>query len=98
MRFRVAWPEAVPEKSDRVQRQWYLGPVGVRPDRQGMGIGSQMMEYYCRQLDSVPAVAYLDTDKAENVAFYQRFGFDVIGEKVILGVTVWQMRRSPGCS
>ena len=31
-------------------------------------------------------MAYLETDKRENVAFYERFGFEVVGEHKVLGV------------
>ena len=34
-------------------------------------------------------------DKRENVAFYERFGFEVVGEDEVLGVRNWFMLRSP---
>ena len=33
-------------------------------------------------------------DKRENVAFYERFGFEVVGEDEVLGVRNWFMLRS----
>jgi hypothetical protein len=36
--------------------------------------------------DAAGGVAYLETDKAINVGFYERFGFAVIGEQEVLGV------------
>jgi ribosomal protein S18 acetylase RimI-like enzyme len=37
--------------------------------------------------------AYLETDKPENVRFYERFGFEVVGEEEVLGVPNWFMLR-----
>jgi hypothetical protein len=34
---------------------------------QDRGIGSQLMTEYCRRLDAVGEVSYLETDKCENV-------------------------------
>ncbi len=42
-------------------------------------------------------VGYLETDKPENVRFYERFGFRVVAEAPVIGVTSWYMRR-PGRS
>ncbi len=83
------------EKWDPAQGHWHLGPVGVEPSLQGMGIGSQMLERFCYYMDSLRALAYLETDKPENVRFYERFGFRVIGEEEALGITHWFMAREP---
>ncbi len=46
-------------------------------------------------MDSAHAVAYLETDKPENVTFYQKFGFETVGEAEVLGTRNWFMRRAP---
>jgi ribosomal protein S18 acetylase RimI-like enzyme len=71
----------------------HLGPLAVDVHRQGQGIGSLIMEEHCRRLDAGREIGYLETDKPENVRFYQRFGFEVIGEEPVLGVPNWFMRR-----
>jgi len=86
---------AVWERWDPRERHWHLGPVGVDPSLQGMAVGSQMLERFCAYMDSLGELAYLETDKPENVRFYQRFGFRVIGEEAVLGVTNWFMLREP---
>ena len=58
-----------------------------------MGIGSQLMEEFARAHGPARDVAYLETDKPENVIFYERFGFEVIDEAVVLGTPNWFMRR-----
>jgi ribosomal protein S18 acetylase RimI-like enzyme len=73
----------------------HLGPVAVDTHLQGQGIGSMMMEEHCRRLDRAGELGYLETDKAENVRFYERFGFEVSGEAPVLGVPNWFMRREP---
>ena len=45
-------------------------------------------------MDESRFTAYLETDKRENVAFYERFGFEVVGEDEVLGVRNWFMLRS----
>ena len=37
---------------------------------------------------------FLETDKAENVAFYRRFGFEVVREVEVIGTTTFFMARS----
>lgn len=35
------------------------------------------------------------TDKPENVAFYRKFDFTVVGEAAVLGTATWLMYREP---
>jgi GNAT superfamily N-acetyltransferase len=71
----------------------HFGPFGVEPALQGRGIGTQVLHEYCRGLDEVGLVGYLETDKEVNVRLYQRFGFEVVGESTVLGVRCWYQRR-----
>jgi GNAT superfamily N-acetyltransferase len=73
----------------------HLGPIGVTPDMQGRGIGSQMLAVYCDQIDRAGDAGYLETDKLENVRLYERFGFEVRAEAIVLGVPNWFMWREP---
>jgi ribosomal protein S18 acetylase RimI-like enzyme len=81
-------------KHDPQQRHWHLGPLGVLPQLQRLGIGSRMMEKSCEIIDQKKDAAYLETDRPENVLFYERFGFSVTAEEQILGVRNWFMWRS----
>ncbi len=83
-------------KLDPKQPHWHFGPFGVLPERQGQGIGSQLLTYFCEHVDRLGMAAYLETDKPENVRLYQRFNFDVTSEASVLGVPNWFMWRSPG--
>jgi ribosomal protein S18 acetylase RimI-like enzyme len=82
------------EKSDPKERHWHLGPVAVDAHLQGMGIGTKLMRVFCAQMDAAGEVAYLETDKPENVRFYERFGFEVVGEQEVIGVPNWYMARA----
>jgi ribosomal protein S18 acetylase RimI-like enzyme len=81
------------ERLDFAQPHWHLGPVAVDTHLQGMGIGSDLMTVFCAQMDAAAHDAYLETDKPENVRFYQRFGFEVLGEQEVIGVPNWFMVR-----
>ena len=80
---------------DLPERHWHLGPVAVDAGLQGLGIGSQLLARYAELADAAGEVTYLETDKAINVRFYQRFGFEVVGEQAVVGVPNWFMRRVP---
>jgi GNAT superfamily N-acetyltransferase len=71
----------------------HLGPIGVAPDARGRRIGHALMERYCEDADRHRLDGYLETDRAENVAFYQRFGFETLVTAPVLGVTNYFMRR-----
>jgi ribosomal protein S18 acetylase RimI-like enzyme len=83
------------ERRDPSGRHWHVGPVAVEGGMQGMGIGSQLMEVFCERMDRDRELAYLETDKPENVVFYERFGFEVTDEAEVLGAQNWFMQRRP---
>jgi ribosomal protein S18 acetylase RimI-like enzyme len=72
---------------------WHVGPVAVDAGLQGLGIGSRLLADFVARLDATGADAWLETDKPENVRFYERFGFEVAAETPTLGVPCWFMRR-----
>lgn len=88
LEFRGTWTKADPQEP-----HWHLDPLGVLPEMQGQGVGGQLMQHYCRLVDRTGMPAYHETDKPKNVAFYERFGFQVIGEETILGFHNWYMWR-----
>jgi len=90
MKWLGTWSKHDPEK-----RHWHLGPVAVDVHLQGRGIGSMLMRAFCERMDAAHENAYLETDKPENVRFYERFGFEVVGEQDVLDVPNWFMLRRP---
>lgn len=73
----------------------HLGPLAVDGHLQGQGIGSVLLAEHCRRLDAAGALGYLETDRAANVAFYERQGYAVVTEGDVIGVRCWYMRREP---
>lgn len=73
----------------------HFGPLAVDAGLQGRGIGSELMRAYTRSLDASGQIGYLETDKPENVVFYERHGFAVVGEARVLGNPNWFMHRQP---
>ena len=71
----------------------YLGSLGVEPALQRRGVGTALLDWWLAETDLAAAGAYLETDDPENLRFYGRRGFEVVGETEILGVRIWRMRR-----
>ena len=73
-------------RHEPLSQHWHLGPIGVLPLHQGSGIGSILMERFCKEVDACLAKAYLETDLDKNVRFYEKFGFKVVSESEIFDV------------
>ena len=80
-------------RHDPLEQHWHLGPIGVLPNHQGSGIGSTLMERFCREVDACFAKAYLETEGDKNVRFYEKFGFKVVRESEIFDVKNRYMLR-----
>ena len=73
---------------------WYLGVVGVRPDRHGQGLGSAVIRAILDDLIAAGHPAYLVTGTERNLAIYRRLGFEVIAETDLHGGPhLWGMWR-----
>lgn len=80
-------------RRDPTEPHWHLGPVAVDSPLLGQGIGGVMLADFCARMDDCRTLSYLETDKCENVGFYQKFGFTVMAEAKVLGVPNWFMSR-----
>ena len=76
---------------------WYLGAVGVRPGRQGTGLGAAVLAPLLARCDRDGRLAVLETSSERSVRFYDRLGFAVHAELDVPdgGPHLWLMRR-PG--
>lgn len=76
---------------------WYLATLGTEPERQGQGIGSALLRSHLARADEEGQPAYLESSKERNVAFYARFGFEVVEElrSRTGGPPIWRMWREP---
>ncbi|WP_293310894.1 GNAT family N-acetyltransferase [Mycolicibacterium sp.] len=74
---------------------WYLGIIGSDPEARGGGFGHALMRSRLDRCDAEGAPAYLESSNRDNIAYYNRFGFDVTGEIVIPdGPSLWPMWRA----
>lgn len=80
-------------KHDPAEPHCHLGPIVVDAHLQRQGVGSVLMKECCTRMDRDHTAGYLETDKLENVAFYQRFGFEIVRSLPVLDTPNWFMRR-----
>jgi ribosomal protein S18 acetylase RimI-like enzyme len=59
---------------------WYLWLIGVDPALQGKGLGSALLKHTLLTCDERQEIAFLECSDPRNINFYERHGFDVIGE------------------
>ena len=59
---------------------WHLVFVATDPPSRGKGHGSALVDYMLPRCDAEQKVAYLENTNPANIAFYQRHGFEVLGE------------------
>ena len=90
MRWFVRWCHLDPEEP-----HLHLGPIGVAPQAQRQGVGTALMRCYLEHLRAEKLPGYLETDKPENLEFYEKFGFVVEHEEELIGTPTWYMWREP---
>jgi GNAT superfamily N-acetyltransferase len=88
---------------DRIGRKhphgeiFYLALLGVVPEEQGRGLGSQLMFPVLERCDREGIPAYLESSTERSRELYKRHGFEVV-EEVRLpgdGPPLWRMWREP---
>ena len=91
MRYLVAIDRAHPKEP-----MWYPLLLVVDPLVQRAGIGAWLQAPGLEAADQEGVDCYLETQKAENVSYYRRFGYEVVDElrPVLEGPPLWTMRRS----
>ena len=90
----VALREALDANTPQ-EPHWYLQMVGTHPDWQRRGIGSVLITEGLRWAARDGVGAYLETETAENVAYYRHLGFEVRSEWDVAagGPHMWGMWR-----
>lgn len=74
---------------------WYVATLGVRPDAQRQGLGRALLARVADAADHAGEPIYLETDREENVGFYERAGFKICAKSRVFDVPLWHMRRAP---
>lgn len=76
---------------------WYLSELGTDPDVRGAGAGVALLRSGLRRADDSGHPVHLESSKAENLPFYERFGFRTTAEITVPeGPTLYAMRREAG--
>jgi ribosomal protein S18 acetylase RimI-like enzyme len=92
---RLLYVRSILAAHDLDEPHWHVGPVGVEPGFQSMGMGRAAMGLLCEDFDEHGEVSWLKTAKPENVRFYNGHGFEVVDELPMLTAHLWFMRREP---
>ncbi|QNJ94494.1 GNAT family N-acetyltransferase [Mycolicibacterium fluoranthenivorans] len=85
-------PGGIPEAEEP---NGYLAVIGSDPSVRGKGLGHVLMQSRLDRVDAEHAPAYLESSNPDNIAYYQRFGFEVTGEiRLPGGPALWPMWRA----
>jgi GNAT superfamily N-acetyltransferase len=75
---------------------YYLAILGTDPCFQRSGAGTAALAPVLERCDHEGLSAYLETQKEENLAYYQRHAFEMIQKLDVKGVPpIWTMLRKP---
>ena len=84
------------EQSHPEEPHWYLAMIGVEPNAQRRGLGTDLMRHAVARCDQDGALAYLESSNPRNISLYLRHGFEVTGEiQVGAAPLVTPMVRQP---
>ena len=85
------------EKVKPKEPHHYLGVLVVDPAVQGQGLGRALIEDGVARSDEQGVPTYLETAKQANLAWYNRFGFEIAEELRPHDrlPTIWTMLRRP---
>ena len=84
------------EEAHPREDHWYLPFIGTRPERQGQGLGSKLLQHMGERLDRDGLAAYLEASSERSRALYLRHGFEATGEITLPdGPSIWPMWRAP---
>lgn len=78
---------------------WYLFMIAVAENARGSGLGRRLLERGFARADASGAAVRLETNKRENVGFYEHLGLQVVGHQVGHGgLEEWALRRPPAAA
>jgi ribosomal protein S18 acetylase RimI-like enzyme len=87
---------AVESPHPKEPAHWYLRVIGCDPERQGRGLGAELLRPVLEKCDAEGLPAYLESSNDKNLSFYRRHGFREVKQVVThLGPHAWLMWREP---
>lgn len=84
--------EAAIKKLHEGPKRRYLWFIGVSPESQGRGIGTNLLKDIIADADSMNAQLYLETSVERNLSFYSKMGFTKYAE-LDFGYRLFCMKR-----
>jgi ribosomal protein S18 acetylase RimI-like enzyme len=82
------------EMRPKTQPHYYLSFLGTHTDHRGHGIGFSLLADNLAWVDTMNMPAYLEASNPANVALYQRYGFERVGEFTVPDgptlITMWR--------
>jgi GNAT superfamily N-acetyltransferase len=92
MRYLLAMEKAHPKEP-----LWYLQLLVTDPEHQRQGVGAALQREVLETCDREGLSAYLETQKEDNLVYYRRFGYEVVGELAPIrgGPQLWRLQRTP---
>lgn len=76
----------------------YLWFLATAPQQQGRGVGRALLADLHEHAAAIDVPCYLEASKRDNVPYYERDGYEVIGEVAVPGAPpLWRMER-PGAA
>ncbi len=91
----LKWLDEI-DKNHPAESHYYLEYLGVEPEYQGKGFGSYILKHLIELADKRGVGCYLENANPRNVNFYQRFGFEIMSEREIIGIPSWFMWHPAG--
>jgi ribosomal protein S18 acetylase RimI-like enzyme len=76
----IALGDAITKNHPKSPPHWYLYFLAADPAKQGMGLGSAILEATLARADAEKMPAYLDNSKEKNTRLYERHGFRIVSE------------------
>jgi ribosomal protein S18 acetylase RimI-like enzyme len=78
------------------QPHWFLDTIAVAPEYHRRGLGARLLDHNLALRDAAGDVCALDTHTEDNIGFYGRRGFEVVGHGPLAeGLEVYVMVRQP---
>lgn len=93
--------DALEQRATQSAPHWYVHMMAVRPESQGRGLGSELLDHVLERARASVHPTVLTTHLSRNVVFYQRAGFELLEESLLSPpgdrpYTVWSLRRAAG--
>ena len=77
---------------------WYLNGIGVDPSAQRTGLGSALINQMLPRIEEDALPAFPETSEPDNLGYYERFGFLVTSDAILLGEMVLICSGEGECS